>query len=366
VNPEAGAVGGDPPGLRLAELRAWLARRRPDVDRSLPLRARLMPAGRSNVTYLLSQQERRWVLRRPPLGHVMQSAHDMEREFRLLSGLTRVGFPVPRPYALCQDPTVIGAPFVLMEHVEGRVISDAADAGRLDEAEASQICAAAVAHLAQLHDVDVDAAGLSDLGRPLGYLARQVRRWSQQWESTRTRDLPEIVDLVDWLAERVGRLPEGLPQALVHGDYRIDNLILAPSGPEVRAVLDWEMSTRGDPVADLAVMLVYWSRPGDTLRHRVPVAEGVTDGPGFWDRRRLADAYADATGHDLSHLDVCLALACLKLAVIMESIHFRNLAGHQLGTAARHDATAMGRAAEALVALGLEVAQGGGLDALSR
>lgn len=366
MSPDAGAIKAqDPPGLRLAELRAWLAKRLPDVDESAPIEARLMPAGRSNVTYLLRQQEQRWVLRRPPLGHVMRSAHDMDREFRVLSGLSRVEFPVPRPHVLCQDPDIIGAPFVLMEFVEGRVISDAADARQLDEAEASQVCAAMVARLAQLHDIDVDAAGLAGLGRPHGYLARQVRRWSQQWETTRTRQLPEIVELIGWLTEQVIRVPEDLPWSLVHGDYRIDNLILAPSEAEVRAVLDWEMSTLGDPVADLAVTLVYWSRPGDTARHRVPVADGVTDGPGFWDRDRLVSTYADSTGRDLAHLDVCLALACLKLAVIMESIRFRDLAGQQLGTAASHGTT-MGRAVEALVTLGLEVAHGGGLDALGR
>jgi aminoglycoside phosphotransferase (APT) family kinase protein len=359
------AATADPPGLQLAGLAAWMGQHIEDYDGSSPPTAELMAGGRSNVTYLLRQQDRLWVLRRPPLGHVMASAHDMGREHRVLSGLDRVGFPAPAPLGLCEDLAVIGAPFMLMDYVDGRVVADADDAGLLAPAETDQICQSFISTLAQLHQLDVQAAGLSSLGRPEGYLTRQLRRWTGQWQTTKTRDLSGFETLADWVGEHLVSVPAGLPWSVVHGDYRLDNLILAPTGPEIRAVLDWEMSTLGDPVSDLAIVLVYWSRPADELRHRLPVAHGVTDGPGFWERNRLVEAYAAHTGFDLGHLDVCVALACLKLAVIMESIHYRNLSGQQIGAAADDAAGAMGRATEALVQLGLAV-RDGGVDALSR
>jgi len=346
-------------------LRSWMSEALDDVSTAAPLTARLMAGGRSNVTYLLGQGQREWILRRPPLGHVMESAHDMGREHHVLSGLTRAGFPAPRPLAYCESPDVIGAPFMLMEYVHGRVIADSDAASVLTEAEAGEVSAALVGTLGRLHEVDVEAAGLGSLGRPQGYLQRQVRRWAKQWETTRTRDLLDIDRLLSWLDEQLPHLPSDAPWSLVHGDFRLDNLILDQRSAEVRAVLDWEMSTLGDPVADLAVSLVYWSRPDEPLRHTIPVAEGVTDGPGFWDRERIVHEYADATGRPLHHLDFCIALACLKLSVIMESIHFRNLAGQQLGTAGGADDASMGAAAEALARMGVAVARGGGLAALS-
>ncbi len=362
--PLRGTLAADPPGLRMAPLLTWMCAALDDIDPAAPLDARLMAGGRSNVTYLLAQEHREWILRRPPLGHVMESAHDMGREQRVLSGLARAGFPAPRPLAFCPTEDIIGAPFLLMEYVHGRVVGDAEAASALSESEAGEISAALVGTLGRLHDVDAVAAGLDGLGRPHGYLQRQVRRWGSQWQTTRTRDLPDIDLLLGWLEDHLGQIPADAPWSLVHGDFRLDNLILDPRSAEVRAVLDWEMSTLGDPVADLAVSLVYWSRPGERLRHAIPVAEGVTDGPGFWDRSRIVDEYAEATGRSLDHLDFCIALACLKLAVIMESIHYRNLAGQQLGTAAADDGS-MGIAAEALARMGVEVARGGGLEALA-
>ena len=353
------------PGLRLEPLHHYLGERIDGLRADEPLAAELLAGGRSNVSYRVAQGDRTWVVRRPPLGHVLPTAHDMSREHRVLEGLTRVGFRVPRPLALCEDESVIGSPFLVMEYVEGRVLATERDAAAVAEADARQISRTFVETLVDLHAVDVAAAGLSDLGRPEGYLSRQVRRWLQQWDRTRTRDLVGVSELGSWLTARVERLPTGMPWSVVHGDYRLDNLIVARDGPEVLAVLDWEMATLGDPVADLAVALVYWSRPGETLRHRVPVATGVTDVPGFAERSELASTYAEAAGHDLPHLDVCLALACLKLAVIMESIHYRNLRGEQLGEAGR-DGVDMGAATVALVDLGRAVVSGGGLDALSQ
>jgi aminoglycoside phosphotransferase (APT) family kinase protein len=348
----------------MGPLLAWMSREIYDVEQSVPLEARLMAGGRSNVTYLVVQGQNEWILRRPPLGHVMESAHDMGREHHVLSGLARAGFPAPRPIAFCDSDDVIGSPFLLMEYVHGRVISNAEEAAALSEGGASEISAALVGTLGRLHEIDVEAAGLASLGRPQGYLERQVRRWGAQWETTRTRELQDVDHLLRWLHDGVPTLPVDAPWSLVHGDFRLDNLILDQRSAEVRAVLDWEMSTLGDPVADLAVSLVYWSRPGEELRHAIPVADGVTDGPGFWDRRRIVEEYAGATGRSLDHLDFCVALACLKLAVIMESIHYRNLAGQQLGTAAAGGGS-MGVAAEALARMGVRVASGHGLDALA-
>jgi len=348
----------------MGPLRAYLAAALPDAEVDLPLSARLLAGGRSNVSYVLTQGDRSWVLRRPPLGHVMATAHDMRREHKVLSGLARVGFAAPTPLALCHDEKVIGAPFMVMEFVSGRVIATADDAASLTAVDASTLCGEMVDKLAELHEVNVAAAGLGQLGRPEGYLTRQVRRWGRQWEVTKTRELAGVGKLSAWIERRVDVLPASMPFSVVHGDYRLDNLIISPATVGISAVLDWEMSTLGDPVADLAVALVYWSRPGEQLRHRVPVANGVTDGPGFWDRSALVSSYAQQSGRDLSHLDICLALACFKLAVIMESIHYRSVHGHQLGAAAL-DIGGMADAADALVELGHAVTTGG-LDALSR
>jgi aminoglycoside phosphotransferase (APT) family kinase protein len=356
-------------GLRLEPLRHYLAEHLDVFDPDATVDATLLAGGRSNLSYRLTQRDRSWVLRRPPLGHVMPTAHDMAREHRVLSGLSSVGFAVPRPLSLCTDTEVIGAPFMLMEFVPGTVVATAVDAAALSAEQASRICATMVETLGSLHAVDAAAADLQELGRPEGYLSRQVARWLQQWERTKTRELSGVSALGSWLEDKVAALPRDMPWSIVHGDYRLDNLILAldhdVEHAEIRAVLDWEMSTLGDPVADLAVSLVYWSRPGEPLRHRLPVATGVTDGPGFWDRERLVSEYAISTGRDLGHLDVCLALACLKLAVIMESIHYRSLQGQQLG-AATETGIDMGAATEALVDLGLAVRAGAGVDALAR
>lgn len=355
----------DPPGLRMGPLAAWLRSQPIPIDATTPLTAELFAGGRSNVTYrLVDGHGDSVVLRRPPLGHVLPSAHDMAREFRVLTGLNRMDFPAPIAYALCPDVTVVGSPFMVMSHVDGRVISDAAGAAMLSADEASAISASLVDTLVRLHRVDVDRAGLADLGRPHGYLARQLDRWSRQWGLTRTRDLPAIEELRDRLGGLLAGIPEDLPSSLVHGDYRLDNSVLAPHGAEIVAVLDWEMSTLGDPVSDLALTLLYWTRPDDHLRRLVPVAPGVTEGAGFWSRSRLIAAYGEQSGLRLDHLDACTALACFKLAVITESIHARTVGGQQLGTAATSHED-MGAATEVISELGLNVIRLGTVDGLA-
>jgi aminoglycoside phosphotransferase (APT) family kinase protein len=353
----------DPDGLRLAPLAAWIEASGLAIDRRADLRAELLAGGRSNISYrIVDASGRDWVLRRPPLGHILPSAHDMDREFRVLTGLSRVGFPVPQPRALCEDESVIGAPFLLMDYVDGRVIADAEAAAVLPPLEAAAVCESLVDTLADLHAIDPMAAGLESLGRPEGYVERQVRRWGQQWELTRTRDLPDIERLASLLAERVDSLVPA-PVSIVHGDYRVDNTILAPADPTVCAVLDWEMSTLGDPAMDLAIMLVYWTQAGDGLRAAVPVAQHITDQPGFWSREQIVEHYAARTGNALENLEVCTAVACFKLAVIMESILARSLQGQQLGMGAG-ESDAMREATQALAALGLQVLDHGPIRGL--
>jgi aminoglycoside phosphotransferase (APT) family kinase protein len=355
----------DLPGLQLTSVQTWLAAQDVGLDTARPLQAELFTGGRSNVTYRLTDaHDHSVVLRRPPLGNVMPTAHDMAREFRVLTGLSQAGFPAPTALALCEDEKVNGAPFLVMEFVGGRIIATSDDAQALSAIEADDVSAALVNVLADLHRVDVAAAGLRDLGRPEGYLPRQLARWTKQWDHTKTRDLPTMDALRSRLADLLEPLPLDLPWSLVHGDYRLDNVILAPASAQVLSVLDWEMSTLGDPLADLALTLVYWTEAADTLRHQVPVAEHLTDGAGFWDRARIISTYAERSGLSVGHLDACTALACFKLAVITESIHARTLSGKQLGTTAG-DTHAMGVATESLAEMGLAVCTDGTVAGLS-
>jgi aminoglycoside phosphotransferase (APT) family kinase protein len=335
------------------------------VDASAKLQTTLLAGGRSNISYKLTDASgSSWVLRRPPLGHIMPSAHDMGREFRVLSGLNSVSFPTPKAQGFCADEEIIGSKFMLMDFVDGRVIESAETAMTLSDVQASEISQNLVDNLANLHCVDPVAAGLDQLGRPEGYLQRQVKRWGEQWQLTKTRELTEIEELRAWLEGAISKLPNNLPSSIVHGDYRIDNVILDSKTSEIIAVLDWEMSTLGDPISDLAISLVYWSQASDTLRNQIPVAQEVTSGPGFWTREQVVQHYVSKTGYDISHLDECVALACFKLAVIMESIHHRNLSGQQLGAAAGAQST-MGQATVALTKLGLAVISMGAIAALN-
>jgi len=355
----------DPPGLRLASLSNWMQDNVAGFDASAALQATLLAGGRSNISYQLTDASgSSWVLRRPPLGHIMPSAHDMGREFRVLSGLNKVAFPTPTTRGYCEDESVIGAKFMMMDFIDGRVIESAQTASSLSETQAGEISQELVDTLARLHAVDPAAAGLDQLGKPAGYLQRQVKRWGEQWQITKTRELPEIETLHAWLETAITKVPESLPTSIVHGDYRIDNVILGRDKSEIVSVLDWEMSTLGDPISDLAISLVYWSQATDTLRKKIPVAEDVTSGLGFWSRQQVLDRYVSQTGLDISHLDECVALACFKLAVIMESIHHRNLSGQQLGAAAGAQST-MGEATVALTELGLAVTRKGAIEALN-
>ena len=291
-----------------------------------PLTATLIAGGRSNLTYSVTDGSKTWVLRRPPLGHVLPTAHDMAREFRVMSALAATDVPVPRTDALCEDLAINDAPFYVMEQVDGIIYRDEQSLAGLDEHQARRASEALVDVLAAIHRVEYDHVGLSEFGRPAGYLERQVRRWGEQWERSKTRELPAV----DELARRLrSALPESGPPSIVHGDYRLDNTMMATTDPgTIVAVLDWEMSTLGDPLADLGLFLLYWGRSEAQV-----VATGVAIGtqPGFLTRDEVVSRYAAASGRNVDHLDWYVILASYKLAIIVEGIHARYRMGKTLG-----------------------------------
>jgi aminoglycoside phosphotransferase (APT) family kinase protein len=307
-------------GIETETVSAWFAANLPAARP--PLRFELIAGGHSNLTYLVRDDAgAAWVLRRPPLSGVLPSAHDMGREHRIISALRGTPVPVPGAVGLCQDPSVTGAPFYVMEHVDGVVPRDQATVERaFEERQRAAITASMVEALAALHRVDPDAVGLGDLGRREAYVERQLRRWGRQWEQSKTRELPAIEEVGRRLAARVPA-QQG-PARIVHGDYRLDNLILSPAGT-VLAVIDWELCTLGDPLADVGLLMVYWSEQGDEVR---PLISSPTAVPGFPSRAQVAAAYAVAGELDLSELDFYVALGYWKLAVILEGVYARRLA----------------------------------------
>ncbi|WP_305785115.1 phosphotransferase family protein [Symbioplanes lichenis] len=293
-------------GLDLAALQAFLG--------TGELSATMFAGGRSNLTYAVTDGTHRWVLRRPPLGHVLPTAHDMTREHTVLDALSRAGFPVPRPVRLCTDPDVIGAPFYLMEHVDGTIYRDATT---LDADALHTLVLSLVDTLADLHALVPAEIGLGGFGRPEGFNERQVRRWKKQLDASRSRELPGIEELHERLAAEI---PAGGRGTVVHGDYRLDNVLIGDK-LQVNAVLDWEMSTLGDPLSDVALMLVYSRRP-----FFAPV-----DVPGLPSQAEIIDRYARRSGRDLSTLSWYIAFAAFKLAVILEGVHYRYVHGQTVG-----------------------------------
>lgn len=262
----------------------------------------LIEGGKSNLTYQVGDL----IVRRPPLGHVLRTAHDMAREARVLTALRPTDVPVPKVLATCSDPSVIGAPFYVMERVPGTVYRDPADAVGLG---VDALTASLVEVLTILHAVDPAAVGLADFGRPEGYLERQVGRWRKQLDASLNRPLPGITELHECLARDLPAVPG--PSGIVHGDYKLDNLIISPGGG-VAAVLDWEMATLGDQLTDLGLLLAYWEQMGS-------------------DAFPSGDALVDLYGADPSRLRWYRAFAYFKLSVIAEGIHFRYAAGQTVG-----------------------------------
>lgn len=331
----------NPQGLDLAALQGYFEAHVPET--AGPLRAELLHGGRSNLTYRVTDGRSRWVVRRPPLGVLTPSAHDMGREYRIVAALQGTGVPVARAVALCEDPDVLGAPFCVVSHVAGTVLRTREDLHALPQADIDRCATALVGVLARLHAVPYEEVGLSGFGRPEGYLARQVRRWRGQWERVATRELPDIDTLYERLAAEV---PAESGAAIVHGDYRIDNAILDPADPgTVRALVDWEMATIGDPLADLGMTLVYRDPAFD------PVLGGsaASTSDRLPSPRDLAERYARASGRDLGRLAFHVGLGYFKIAVIAEGIHARYRAGMTVG----HGFDTVGDAVPLLAAAGL-------------
>jgi aminoglycoside phosphotransferase (APT) family kinase protein len=318
------ATGAVPDGIDRAGVEAWFAGNVPGVE--LPLAFERIAGGRSNLTYGVADAAgRRWALRRPPLGRRLASAHDMEREHRIISALQGTPVPVPPVVGLCEDEAVNGAPFYVMEFVAGPILRTRQDAERaFEEAALRAIGERVVDTLVAIHDVDPDAVGLGDLGKKEDYVARQLHRWHGQWEKSKTRELELVDDVHRRLAARI---PEQGAATIVHGDYRLDNLILDETGG-IAAVLDWELCTLGDPLADVGMLMVYWSEEGDPL---TPLFDAPTTARGFPARAELRERYAERAGRDLGEIDFYVALGFWKLAIILEGVYARYTAG-QYGT----------------------------------
>lgn len=330
-----------PPGIDLPALQRYFTRHVP--GHGGPLHVELITGGKSNLTYLVSDATQRWVLRRPPLGPLTPTAHDMAREFRVVAALRGTTVPVAEAVALCEDTSVLGVPFTVVSYVDGWILRDGDDAAALPDERAHRCALSLVRTLAGLHAIPFADVGLGDFGRPDGYLQRQLRRWHGQWGRVATRELPDV----DTLFARLGEVvPQRSESSIVHGDYRLDNTIVDRADPtRIVAVVDWEMSTIGDPLSDLGLLLTYWdpiSEPVLGLRH-VPSAN-----PGFPTADNLAEAYAVASGRDLRDLGFYRALGYAKLAVIAEGIHQRYLAGETVGGGF----DAVGSAVPALVSAG--------------
>jgi aminoglycoside phosphotransferase (APT) family kinase protein len=329
----------DLPGLDLERFRAFFEDACPGAVTG-PLSGELVAGGKSNLTYVVTDGEHEWVVRRPPLGHVLATAHDMVREHRVITALRDTDVPVPATYALCQDESVLGAPFYVMERVAGTPYRTAEQLRELGPERTEAISRRTVEVLATLHSVDPASVGLSDFGRPEGFLERQVRRWRKQLDASHSRDLAGAEELHGWLAEHV---PAQQGPGVVHGDYRLDNL-LVDDRDRVTAVLDWEMATIGDPLTDVALMVVYAQ-----LASRLPTVADASTAPGFLSADETLAVYASHSGRDLSQMGFYLGLAAYKLAVILEGIHYRHTQGKTLGEGFDR----VGEAVEPILAMGL-------------
>lgn len=320
------------PGMDVMALREYLISAGVAVQGEL--RLELISGGRSNLTYKAFDDASAWVVRRPPTNGLTPSAHDMAREYTVTLALQDTAVPVARPAAFDAEGSTVGVPMTVVEYIDGAVIRDQAELAALSDAEVELSTSALVTALADLHAVDYREVGLENFGRPNGFLDRQVKLWANQWDRVKTRDLPDVATLRCALADAVPRASDA---AIVHGDYRIDNTILDAANPGViRAIVDWEMSTLGDPLTDVALMCVY----------RNPLFDRVLGMNAAWTSQRLpspdvlAQRYASASGRDLADWNFYLALAYFKLGVIGEGITYRALQGSDAGTGASHAAEA--------------------------
>lgn len=306
-------------------VRRYLVEHLENVLPDAPLQVRQFPSGASNLTYLLKMGDWEAVLRRPPFGPLPPKAHDMKRESEILKRLHPFFPLVPKVYLFCEDESVIGAPFYVMERIKGVVLDQQFPPGmKVDEAVCRRISEAVVDTLVQLHQVDYREAGLASFGRPEGFLERQVRGWIGRYERVKTDDLPWVDSVSKWLLEH---LPSSRETTIVHNDFKLNNMLLSPDLSQVVAVLDWEMSTIGDPLFDLGVTLGYWISQDDSELLQESISSPITMTPGFIRREEFIQRYAEKSGRDVSNIDYYLTFAYFKLAVVIQQIYFRWKAG---------------------------------------
>jgi aminoglycoside phosphotransferase (APT) family kinase protein len=306
----------DVEGIHNENVTAWFEQNVAEV--TMPLSFELIAGGHSNLTFAVTDAAGKcYVLRRPPLGHVLESAHDMGREHKIISALAGSTVPVAATLGLCTDLTVNEAPFYVMEYVAGPVLHDVEIAAQLSNEERYDLGLQVVDVLAALHQIDPDQVGLGDLGRKEAYLARQLKRWNRQWEASKTHEIPAMEETSKLLAEQ---MPEQIGATIVHGDYRLGNMII--DAGKLRAVLDWELCTLGDPLADVGYLLNAWTQPGENEGDMTPTAAG-----GFPDRDVLSQRYTAATGRDLSGINYYRAFSHWRLAAIGQGVYKRYLVG---------------------------------------
>jgi len=307
------------PGIDLESVAAWLDA---NVDGLTgPYDFSLIEGGRSNLTYMVTDGNgRRFVLRRPPLGHVLATAHDMAREHKIISAVGTTSVPVPQTLGLCSDDSVNQAPFYVMDFVDGVVLDSPEKGTELSVEQRELVAFNLIDVMADLHAVDVDAVGLGDLARREGYVERQVKRWTRQWADSRTRDLAAIDEVAELLAASI---PEQQSVSIAHGDYRLGNCLTDLENNRIAAVLDWELCTLGDPLADLGYLGVYWADPeGNGQRSNDPTGAGQ-----FPPYEQLVERYAARTGRDVSNIPYYVAFSAFRLAVISEGVYARYLHG---------------------------------------
>ena len=319
--------------LDLHKLADFLRGRLPDSDPGRPLALTLeqFPGGHSNLTYLVRAQGREYVLRRPPFGTKVATAHDMGREFRVLSKLAKVFAKAPAPILHCDDESVLGAPFYLMERLRGVIVRrDPVKGMTIDTDLARRMSYALIDALAELHAVNYAAVGLGDLGKPDGYVERQIRGWSKRYDKAQTDDIPSVGELSRWLHDRLPDVNDATDatSALIHNDFKFDNLVLAADDyTNIVGILDWEMSTLGDPLMDLGTTLCYWIEAKDPPMLN-EIRFGPTQLPGMLTRAQLAERYAEKSGRDIGNILFYYVYGLFKTAVVAQQIYYRYKRGH--------------------------------------
>lgn len=315
--------------LDLAALDRYLREHLVEFDSRSPIEIAQFPGGHSNLTYLIRNGDREFVLRRPPVGPVAPTAHDMPREFKLLSVINPCFSLAPKPVLLCEDPSVIGVPFYLMERRRGFIVRFKVPS-RIGEnlALRRRLSETVVDTLVALHEVDIQSTGIVEIGRPAGFVARQVRGWADRWQRSKTGELAEMDQVIQWLVDRIP--PDSDNATIVHNDFKLDNLMLADDDPSrVVAVLDWEMCTVGDRLVDVGLLLTYWTMQGagETSTDQNSSLLAVTNGPGWMTRKEIIQRYETKTGRDLSRIAFYETFARFKVAVVIQQIYFRYVQG---------------------------------------